>query len=209
MAGVGGRGMSRSLPAQAMLGSCELSSVASGVCKAAFPPSGMYFPHCSTHPLLTNPWHNHFYPFHSFQLDCSDLLTISSSLNPDTPPDRRVCVTPLEVNKVILQRLGEKSRMGLNCCLSYRLRNIVEKSLVFSPGGQTLAHCRDLHTSPRVALPLIMYLNVLTGTNAFKLKCLEDFMKQILPGVVPRVKDQGTNGISPSAFPSNLSSLKE
>lgn len=32
-----------------------LSSVTSGACKTAFPPSGMDFPHCSTHPLLTIP----------------------------------------------------------------------------------------------------------------------------------------------------------
>lgn len=48
-----------------------------------------------------------------------------------------------------------------------------------------------------MALPRIMYLNVLTDGNAFKPKQLQEFMKKMLPQVVPWVKDQGTEGVSP------------
>lgn len=37
-------------------------------------------------------------------------------------------------------------------------------------------------------LPLILYLDVLTARNAFKLKCLEGFMEQIYLGLSPGLR---------------------
>lgn len=81
----------------------------------------------------------------------------------------------------------------------------MQKSPVFSTAGQNWPHCAwQLHGNHEIAQ--IMYVNALT---ALKPKYLQGFVKKILPRVVPWVKEQGTGGVSPSAFPSNWSFSKE